>query len=556
MVRCVALSLDVIRDDSLIRWVDSGVLDGIRALVVTSPSLTISAVAHACACLPELRAVELWRVVIARDELRGLTGTSGVESWVLSGYDSDVIESVLEHDLTHKLRSLTVTSSRTLTSPWWRSPRVSEVSEIELVDYRVDASQVTDLLGCLPAGLRGFAMRKNPEAKALRPVLEHSFESLERLDLSYNQLSGQLLRGQVLQSRSLRHVDLSYNRLGDGVVSHLAGRNSLESINLGGTRVTDAGLAALSGHKQLRHVDLSNTSCTSDGLAALLASVGDELQVLNVARTKINGATVMRFGAELKLPNLELLDLSRSGVDGDGFVHLMTAAQLPKLQTLVLTGCPLDVCLVLTPPCVRQLRELWVDDTRIHVPEASMLFDPEHLPHLESLRAGSNLFRAASATDIAAFAARTPLADIQLESSTYWGEQEFAAVVTACAPKLRRGYFGQNIAGVTVLARGFRDLRFPRLMELDVSSRPLSREELGWLAENDSLEELTWLKLEYQEPEDLQPLVDSPLLGTLQSLIVDGFDGDRAEQLLRASPHITPLVDITVYGAHRAAPSA
>lgn len=211
---------------------------------------------------------------------------------------------------------------------------------------------------------------------------------------------------------------------------------------------------------------------------------------------------------------------------------------------------------MLTPPRVRQLRELWVDDTRIHIPEASVLFDPEHLPHLASLRAGSNLFRAASATDIAAFAARTPLADIQLESSAYWGEHEFATVVTACAPKLRRGYFGQNIAGVTAIVRGFRDLRFPRLMELDVSSRSLSREELGWLAENDSPGELTWLKLEYQEAEDLQPLVDSPLLATLQSLIVDGFDGDRAEQLLRASPHITPLVDITVYGARGVAPSA
>jgi len=555
LVRCLTLSLDAIGADTLIRWADSGVLDGIRTLAVSSPSLTIAAVAHACARLPELRAVELWRVPISRDELRGLTSTSGVESWVLSGYDSDVIEAVLEHNLTLRLRSLAVTSSRTSPSPWWRSPRISTISEIELADYLVDAKQVADLLHCLPAGLRGFTMRKNPDPKTLRPVLEHSFDSLERLDLSYNQLSGQLLRGQLLQSPSLRHVDLSYNRIGDGAVSHLVGHTGLESINLSGTRVTDAGLAALSGDTQLHRIDLSNTPCTSDGVAGLLASIGDGLRVLNLARTKIDRATVMRFGAELPLPNLELLDLSRSGIDGDGFVHLMTVAELPKLQTLVLTGCPIEVCVVLNPPRVRELRELWVDDTRIHIPEAGVLFDPEHLPHLESLRAGTNRFRAVSASNIAAFAARTPLVDIQLESSAYWGEDEFAAVVTACAPTLRRGHFGQNIAGLTAIARGFRDLRFPRLMELDVSSRALSSEELGWIADNDSLVELSSLKLDYQEPEDLQPLVDSPLLGTLQTLVVDGFDSDRAEQLLRASPHRSTLIDISVYGTRGLEPA-
>jgi hypothetical protein len=550
LVRSVALSLEIIDDDMLIRWVDAGVLRDIRVLSIMSPSLTISAVAHACAHLPQLRTIELWRVDISRDRLRALTGTSNVQHCVLSGYSGEVTREILDSDLTRDLRSLRVASPRAPAAPWWNSPRIAQLSGLGLAHYPIDATQVADLLRCLPAGLRGFAMSANPDPTALRPVVAHSFESLESLDLSHDQLSDRLLQGAgIMRSRSLRHLDLSYNRIADRALGGLGapGHAGLESVNLSGTRVTEAGVAALSGHKRLSNVDVSSTACSSEGLSRWLASIGDELQVLKAAGTQIDSVAIRRFGGELRLPNLELLDLSSSEVDGDGFVHLVTAAELPKLQTLVLTGCRLEVCLVLNPPRVHALRELWVDDTRIHVPEAAVLFDPTHLPHLESLRAGSNLLRAASANDLAAFVARGSLTDLQLEDSTYWGEHEFATVLTACAPTLRRGYFGQNLSGLTAVARAFRELRFPRLMELDVTSRSMSRQEIGWLAGNTSLVELASLKLEYQEPEDLEPLSESPLLGTLQTLIVDGFDGGRAEQLLRSSPYHAPFVEISAY---------
>jgi hypothetical protein len=60
----------------------------------------------------------------------------------------------------------------------------------------------------------------------------------------------------LAQSRSLRHLDVSFTQITDGGVDHLARLPRLESLNLLGTGATGKALDSLKDMRKLRHLHL------------------------------------------------------------------------------------------------------------------------------------------------------------------------------------------------------------------------------------------------------------------------------------------------------------
>jgi hypothetical protein len=219
--------------------------------------------------------------------------------------------------------------------------------ELGLLRGTQDATAIAALVERLPETLLALSIAGHEVEGALAPVLGRTW------------LGGATLRAQT-------------ERLG-----------RLESLCLAGTQVDDRALEAIPASTRLASLDLSYTPCSGTGVRPLLERCGGGLRQLRLVQTRVDVEFVESLGAAVALPRLEMLDLTDCDLDGDALVHLAGAADLPRLETLRLSRCPLGMCIAVDPPRLGALRELWLDDTRIDVPEPAVLFDPEALPRLE-----------------------------------------------------------------------------------------------------------------------------------------------------------------------------
>jgi hypothetical protein len=542
LVRTLALSHDMIDDERVARWIETGHLAAITTLRFASPALTAASVRRTCEALPGLRCIEVAAMLPVAGELQ-LAGAASVEEWRLIGYPDAAVAAWMEADVTREVRSLTVDQSQADGTSWWSSPRLAQLRELRLLRGTQGAEELAVLAGRLPATLAALHIGAHASAEALAPLLGRSFASLTHLALPSNGLADRHVEGAaLLETEQLVHLDLSHNRIGDTALRAITPRlGALESLDLSATRVGDRGLDSIPATARLRALALGSTPRSPAGLAPLLERCGIGLRALRLPRSGADTAFVEALGASVRLPELELLDLSDCKLDGDGFVHLVTAADLPRLETLRLRGCPLGVCIVIDPPRVRALRELWVDDTQINFPESDVVFDPDALPHLELLHAIGNHFRPETAGVLARFGRQRPLRDLALERSVHWDSEELAPLIEAAAPGLVRLQLGNLPSHGGAIARALGAATFPHLVHLDARGFAHSPADITAIAANPTLTELTSLWLDGDSVEHVAPLAASPVLGRLELLVMYGVPSDEGHAALRRGAYHSPF---------------
>jgi hypothetical protein len=126
----------------------------------------------------------------------------------------------------------------------------------------------------------------------------------------------------------LQKLDLSFTRITDAGLAHLAKLGQLEELKLSGViDLTDTGLVRLRGLKNLRTLDLSGTMVTNDGLAHLSGLTG--LQKLDLSVNQITNSGLVHLSG---LTGLHELGINQTGVTDAGLEHLQALHQLRTLR--------------------------------------------------------------------------------------------------------------------------------------------------------------------------------------------------------------------------------
>ena len=173
-----------------------------------------------------------------------------------------------------------------------------------------------------------------------------AFVELEQLELQRNPITSSALRafGKATFSRSLRRLELSGTKVGDGAFDLLAKAGlDLHSLSLRQAGVTGKATEGLAGFTQLQELNVWGIRAGTeqgDSLAAQVARLTSlrSLELLALAITD-SGAEAIAASA---LPGLRRLVLSSNQVSPRGAGALGRAAWIPALETLELRGYPGD----------------------------------------------------------------------------------------------------------------------------------------------------------------------------------------------------------------------
>ena len=184
-----------------------------------------------------------------------------------------------------------------------------------------------------------------------------TWDKLERINLRGTRLTSRSFE-HLAKLTALKHLDLSYSQIDDTNLELLADLPHLESLALGGTRIGAPALAALKLIPNLKHLDLSGMQRVDSGYwgISLTPAVLEEIGGLeNLVTLRLSGAVRSDQGADRpglkeeerkslpgleklsRLKNLEVLDLSRTPVNGAG---LKSLGAMSKLRELRLALCP------------------------------------------------------------------------------------------------------------------------------------------------------------------------------------------------------------------------
>jgi hypothetical protein len=542
LVRSLELSRDIIDDALFARWIEAGVLDEITTLRFKSRMLTTASLVRACEALPRLRRVELRHLAPPRDTRGRHSGR--VTQWTLFGCDAIGVSTLLDSELSAAMDSLSIVMPQPGGEEWWTSERLGQLREFRLVNSALAASALTRLVELLPTGLESLAVTGHERADDLAPVLAAALPSLTRLDLSRNGLGDRALKGAaVIRTGRLERLDLSHNKIGNPTFTAAAeALASVKVLDASATRIGERSLEVLPT-STLVAIALSDTDVAGPALS-MLTRCGSELETLVLQRAHVDQEFIEALGTRIALPRLGYLDLSYNELDGDAFVHLATRADLPRLETLKLTGCPLGVSVVAEPPKLERLRELWAEDTHFHVPEPAVLFDAERLPRVEVMRLGGHELGPETAATIADYARHARVLDIGMESSTHWEDDEFRALLPALAPTLLRADLGGNTPAQTAIVDALATQSWPRLLHLDIRDLSLTPDDVCAVVSNRSFENLSSLWLSCPTPEHVHALASSPLLAQLDELMIYGISADDGEPIIIGAPHYKATLEV------------
>jgi hypothetical protein len=115
------------------------------------------------------------------------------------------------------------------------------------------------------------------------------------------------------KAKSLKNLDLSYSGANDQVVSELSQIPHLQTLNLNGTQVTGGSATGLGSMRELTDLMLMGTAANDQVIAALTSL---PIRKLDLAKSRITNASLPML---LKIPTLEVLNVSFCQITGDGF---------------------------------------------------------------------------------------------------------------------------------------------------------------------------------------------------------------------------------------------
>ena len=125
-------------------------------------------------------------------------------------------------------------------------------------------------------------------------------------------------------------IDLTWSKVGDGLLKHLKGSNELHELNLFGTDVSDIELRHLRELKHLESIDLGGCKVTTKGILQLRAS--RKLKRLGLAgiRPPLDDKGIERIVATW--PQLESISLDGSRLTNTGLRHIGKLQRLKYLN--------------------------------------------------------------------------------------------------------------------------------------------------------------------------------------------------------------------------------
>ncbi|XP_058075967.1 receptor-like protein EIX2 [Magnolia sinica] len=206
--------------------------------------------------------------------------------------------------------------------------KLINLESLSLYGYKMHAA-IPDWLSELE-NLKHLAFRECMLTGPIPAALLGGLSSLEELDLSWNQLNGNIPAALGGLS-SLLYLSLRGNELNGNIPAALGGLSSLEELDLSGNQLNGNIPAALGGLSSLEELDLSGNQLNGNIPAALggLSS----LEELDLSGNQLNGTIPTTLG---QLSNLSWLLLSYNSLTGNVSESLFE--NLKKLTGLTLSS--------------------------------------------------------------------------------------------------------------------------------------------------------------------------------------------------------------------------
>jgi hypothetical protein len=543
-------TLDVIEgfvDDRMFAsWIQSGALGELTTLRLFGGGMSSESFLTAIETLESLRVLEIsglsWEP-LARSLRPGARSPSLVR-WAAHGCRGDLVASFLNHAASHGVSELVVSGGD---GRWWEGGVLRSLETIALLGAGGDASDMASFAKALPASLVGLAVQTGNKGRDLAPLLARELPALRGLDLSRNGLAdASLVPAPLIRAPSLTRLSLAHNPVRGRVVRALGEQlASLEVLILAGTHVGDISLAAVPDRAPVAHLDVADTECTADGVCTVLRSWGSTLAELSVGKLGFDAAAVARLGTEVRLPNLEVLNLDRCPIGPPGLVHLLAQAELPELRTLVVNGSALTGCNFETPPRTQKLEVLRLERSRFSESGGHNLFSSAGSGSLCSLQLGTNHLDSRSAGTLAELASSGALSHLSLDESVMLGADALAAIVRAGADGIVDLKIGQSFATANPLVDVLARAPLRRLRRLDLMGVILNASSLELILNNPAFLELEWLRVQVDEPDTAARITSSPILAHLHSLTVHGGLTEH-EAMISESAENSPWLEVMV----------
>jgi hypothetical protein len=196
-----------------------------------------------------------------------------------------------------------------------------------LVELNLNGTKVTD------EGLRQLAPLA--QLKRLRlgrtAITGVGFQHLRHLPMQLVQLGSAKINvegfRQLVQLKSLRHLDIAGARIDDAELASLAGLPQVSYLHLGWTRVTGPGLEHLASLPALDRLQLQNVKIDNDSLRHVGAV--RSLKMLYLSNTPITDEGLQHLAT---LQGLHHLDLNGTGVTDAGLESIQALGNLAELH--------------------------------------------------------------------------------------------------------------------------------------------------------------------------------------------------------------------------------
>jgi hypothetical protein len=546
LIRSLDLREYDVDDNTFARWLGDGVLSHVTVLRVTGGSLSIESVLRAIEDMSELHTLHLagssWERPMR--SLRPTAGSPSLRRWEAHDCDRELVPSFLEHPALQNVVELAVSG---VAGAWWEDGVLKQLRALGVYGFPGGASDTASFASAIPDGLVALSFQSGDRAQAILPLLNRELPALRSLDLSRNGLAdASLVSAPLVRAGALAQLSLADNPVRGRVLRSLGEQlASLEALDLSRTHVGDVALASVPAGAPLRYLDVSHAGCSGAGIHGVVRGCGQTLRELAVEATAFDDAAVARLGAELPLPALELLNLSRCPIGSSSLVHLLSHANLPALRTLVARGTSLQGCTFEKPPTAHRLEVLSLDRSRWGVEGPRLFFDAGAMPQLCSLRLGTNHLDASAASALAEYASRVALSHVTMDESVMLGADGLANLLESAADGLVELKIGQSFATPASLVGQLARAPLRRLRRLDLLGLILDGTSLAAILANPSLESLESLILQVDEPETAALVASFPILSQLRSITIYGGTIDQ-EATISAAVDGAPWLFVTV----------
>ncbi|MEZ5287534.1 MAG: protein kinase [Vicinamibacterales bacterium] len=406
----------------------------------------------------------------------------------------------------------------------WRLARALDLSGRSLDDRDALLIAETDAL----ASITRLTLADNAisPAGARRLAGARALGGLVALDLSHNRLASDgvaALAAAPFLTR-LDALDVSDNGVGPAGAEALARTPwRLRRLGLGHNGIGAAGVTSLAASPALRHVeslDLSDNGLGSDGIAALAtARELTSLTELDLSGNDVGAGGAAALTMSPALGGLHVLRMGRNRLGAAG-TELLGSLRVPSLDVLDLSGNELGATgamMLAASATVRRLKCLDVSDNQLGDAGLAALLGAPGLRGLRELAVARNGLTAAGLTLLGT--APLELTGIDVSGNTLGDEGGAAFGAALARTRIGRlgvaatGLSGAGLAALVHAAGG-------RLTDLDASSNDLGPDGPAAVAELDAARHLVSLRLAACRiaPDGLERMAAAHHLSRLQRL--------------------------------------